>query len=55
MDREVHTHTHEDRIGRAEKRRESARNRKIVIDAIRETGETWVERGKHVENKGLVQ
>ena len=32
--------------GRAEKRRKSARNRKIVVDAVRETEETWVEREK---------
>ena len=43
------------RSGRAEERRRSARNRKIVVDAMRETGETWVERGKNVEKKGLVQ
>ena len=41
--------------GRAEERRKSARNRKMVVDAIRETGETRVERGKNVEKKGLVQ
>ena len=41
--------------GRAEERRKSARNRKIVVDAVRETGETWVEREKSVEKKGLVQ
>ena len=41
--------------GRAEVRRKSARNRKIVVDAVRETGETWVEREKSVEKKGLVQ
>ena len=41
--------------GRAEERRRSARNRKIVVDAVWETGETWVERGKNVEKKGLVQ
>ena len=35
--------------GRAEERRRSARNRKIVVDAKWETGETWVERGKNVE------
>ena len=28
--------------GRAEERRKSARNRKIVVDAVRETGETRV-------------
>ena len=27
--------------GRAEERRKRARNHKIVVDAIRETGETW--------------
>ena len=41
--------------GRAEERRRSARNREIVVDAMWETGETWVERGKNLENKGLVQ
>ena len=41
--------------GRAEERRRSARNRKMVVDAMWETGETWVERGKHVEKKGLVE
>ena len=39
----------------AEERRKSARNRKIVVDAVRETGETRVEREENVENKGLVQ
>ena len=45
------------RIGsrKAEERRKSARNRKIVVDAMRETGETWVERVENVEKKGLVQ
>ena len=33
----------------------SARNRKIVVDAKWETGETWLERGRNVEKKGLVQ
>ena len=32
--------------GRAEGGRKSARNRKIVVDAVRETGETRVEREK---------
>ena len=41
--------------GRAEERRKSARNRKIVVDAVRETGETRVERKQNVEKKGLVQ
>ena len=50
----THTHTHT-RSGSAEKRRKSARNRKIVVDAMRETGETWVEKEKNVEKKGLVQ
>ena len=39
----------------AEERRISVRNRIIVVDAMWETGETWVERGINVENKGLVQ
>ena len=41
--------------GRAEERRKSARNRKIAVDAVRETGETRMEREKNVEKKGLVQ
>ena len=41
-------------LGRAEDRRRSARNRKIVVDAMWETGETWVERGKIVEMEELV-
>ena len=32
--------------GRAEERRRSARNLTRVVDALWETGETWVERGK---------
>ena len=51
----IHTNGNEDRIGGGEERRKSARNRKIVVDAVRETGETRVEREKHVEKKGLVQ
>ena len=42
-------------LGRADGRRKSARNRKIAVDAVRETGETWVESEKSVEKKGLVQ
>ena len=42
-------------LGRAEGRRKSARNRKLVVDAVRETGETRVEREKNVEKKGLLQ
>ena len=41
--------------GRVDERRRSANNRKIVVDAMWETGERWVERVKYVENKGLVQ
>ena len=41
--------------GRAEERRGSARNRTRLVDAMWETGETWAERGKNVEKKGLVQ
>ena len=33
-------------LGRAEGRRKSARNRKIAVDAVRETGKTWVESEK---------
>ena len=35
--------------------RKSAGNRKIVVDAVRETGETRVERERNVEKKVLVQ
>ena len=42
-------------LGRAEGRQKSARNRKIVVDAVRETGETRVESETNVEKKGLVQ
>ena len=41
--------------GRVEEKRKSARNRKKNVDAVRETGETRVEREKNVEKKGLVQ
>ena len=43
--------------GRAEERRKNARNREIVVDAMPETGETWVERetNNNEEMKGLVQ
>ena len=40
---------------RAEERRRSARNRTRVVDAMWKTGETWVEREKNVDKKGLVQ
>ena len=42
-------------IRRADGRRKSARNRKIAVDAVRETGEILVESGTNVEKKGLVQ
>ena len=42
-------------LGRAEGGQKSARNLKIAVDAVWETGETWVESGKNVEKKGLVQ
>ena len=45
----------EDRIGEGGREAKSARNRRIVVDAMRETGETWMEREKNVEKKGLVQ
>ena len=41
--------------GRVEERRKSARNREIFVDAVRETGETRVEREKKIEKKGLIQ
>ena len=62
----INTHTHadgngdddngiENRIGEGGREVKSARNRKIAVDAVRETGETWVESEKNVEKKGLVQ
>ena len=42
-------------LGRAEGRRKSARNRKTVVDAVRETEETRVESENNVEKKRLVQ
>ena len=41
--------------GRVGERRRSTRNPTRLVDAMWETGETLVERGKHVEKKGLVQ
>ena len=41
--------------GRAEERRRIARDRTKDVDARWEKGEAWVERGKNVEKKGLVQ
>ena len=38
-----------------EKTTHTHRNLKIVVDAVRETGETLVESEKNVEKKGLVQ
>ena len=52
----THTHTHTRKgLGRVEGGQKSARNRKIAVNAVRETGETWVESEKNVEKKGLVQ
>ena len=45
----------ENRIGEGGRGTKSARNLKIAVDAVRETGETWVESGKNVEKNGLVQ
>ena len=42
-------------MGGAEKRQKSARKRTRVVDAMWETGETWVERGKNVHKKGLIR
>ena len=42
-------------IGRAEESRRNARNRARVLDVMCETGDTWVERGKNADKKGLVQ
>ena len=55
----MRTHTHRltrthTQLGRADGRRKSARNRKIAVDVVRETGETWVESEKNVQKKGLV-
>ena len=44
----------ENRIGEGGREAKIARNRKIVVDAVRETGETQVESEKNVEKKGLV-
>ena len=41
--------------GRVEERQRSARNRTRDVDAMWEKRETWVERGKSVDKKGLVQ
>ena len=41
--------------GRAKERRGSARNHTRLVDVMWETGETWVEGGKNVEEKGRVQ
>ena len=41
--------------GRPEERRISARSRTRLVDATWETGETWMDRGKNAEKKGLVQ
>ena len=38
-----------------ERQRRSGRDRTRVEDAMWETGETWVEREKNVDTKGLVQ
>ena len=38
-------------LGRAEGRQKSARNRKMVVDAVRETGEIRVEREKKCRNE----
>ena len=57
----THTHTHTTitgtriGLGRAEGGQKNARNRKIDVDAARETGETWVESENNVEKKRLVQ
>ena len=45
----------EDRIGEGGREAKYARNRKTDVDAVREAGETRVEREKNVEKKRLVQ
>ena len=35
--------------------KKSKKNNKRVVDAMWETGDTWVEREKNVDKKGLVQ
>ena len=55
MEFNKHTHTTRIGLGRAEGGQKSARNRKIAVDTVRETRETWVESEKNVEKKGLVQ
>ena len=41
--------------GRAEERRRNERNRTKRVDALWETGETWVDIENNAEKKGLVQ
>ena len=45
----------ENGIGEGGREAKNRKNRKIAVDAVRETGETRVESEKNVENKGLVQ
>ena len=42
-------------LRREEERIISSRNRTRVVDAMWETGQTWVESGKNVDKKRLVQ
>ena len=66
----THTHTERDRNANEDGNRKGSEDRtgegereakkhkkpyKSCRDATWETGETWVERRKHVEKKGLVQ
>ena len=44
----------ENRIGEDGREANKRKKRKIAVDAVRETGETWVESEKNVEKKGLV-
>ena len=45
----------ENRIGEGERGAKKRKKPQIAVDAVRETGETWVESEKNVEKKGLVQ
>ena len=45
----------ENMIGEGGREVKTCKKRKIVVDAVRETGETWVGKEKHVEKKGLIQ
>ena len=45
----------EDRIGEGGREAKKRKKPQNTVDAVRETGETWVESENNVEKKGLVQ